>query len=100
MLALRVHRYVLHNPRCGDLDGVPSLPAAAYALLRKKFRPTTSTLTTTAESKDHTTTKLLIRLQVIWFYYAACTGSDAGGATFRRAEGMGSTDVYRLWWNS
>lgn len=63
--SLRVLRYVLQNPRCSDLDGVPSLPAAAYALLRQKFRPTTSTLTAAADSKDRTTTKLLICLQVI-----------------------------------
>uniref|UniRef100_A0A804LFI5 Radical SAM core domain-containing protein n=1 Tax=Zea mays TaxID=4577 RepID=A0A804LFI5_MAIZE len=60
---LCVRRYVLQNPRCSDLDGVPSLPAAAYALLRQKFRPTTSTLTAAADSKDRTTTKLLICLQ-------------------------------------
>ncbi|KAK1652260.1 hypothetical protein QYE76_070065 [Lolium multiflorum] len=58
-----IWKYVLQNPRCADLDGVPSLPAAAYALLRTKFRPTTSTLSAAAESKDRTTTKLLIRLQ-------------------------------------
>ncbi|BAF11216.1 dual-specificity RNA methyltransferase RlmN [Oryza sativa Japonica Group] len=58
-----IWKYVLQNPRCGDLDAVPSLPAAAYALLRQKFQPTTSTLTTAAESKDRTTTKLLIRLK-------------------------------------
>ncbi|KAG8073905.1 hypothetical protein GUJ93_ZPchr0006g41367 [Zizania palustris] len=58
-----IWKYVLQNPRCGDLDGVTSLPAAAYALLRQKFRPITSTLTTAAESRDGTTTKLLIRLQ-------------------------------------
>ncbi|KAM3230336.1 hypothetical protein ACQJBY_060870 [Aegilops geniculata] len=58
-----IWKYVLQNPRCSDLDGVPSLSAAAYALLRNKFRPTTSTLTAAAESKDRTTTKLLIRLQ-------------------------------------
>ncbi|KAL6645627.1 hypothetical protein ACP70R_017235 [Stipagrostis hirtigluma subsp. patula] len=58
-----IWKHVLQNPRCGDLDGVPSLPKAAYALLRLKFRPTTSTLTAAADSKDRTTTKLLIRLQ-------------------------------------
>ncbi|KAF0914217.1 hypothetical protein E2562_027794 [Oryza meyeriana var. granulata] len=58
-----IWKYVLQNPRCSDLDAVPSLPAAAYALLRQKFRPTTSTLTTAAESRDRTTTKLLIRLK-------------------------------------
>uniref|UniRef100_A0A804LFI7 Radical SAM core domain-containing protein n=2 Tax=Zea mays TaxID=4577 RepID=A0A804LFI7_MAIZE len=58
-----IWKYVLQNPRCSDLDGVPSLPAAAYALLRQKFRPTTSTLTAAADSKDRTTTKLLICLQ-------------------------------------
>ncbi|CAL4929663.1 unnamed protein product [Urochloa decumbens] len=58
-----IWKYVLQNPWCGDLDGVPSLPATAYALLQQKFRPTTSTLTAAADSKDRTTTKLLIRLQ-------------------------------------
>lgn len=58
-----IWKYVLQNPRRSDLDGVPSLPAAAYALLRQKFRPTTSTLTAAADSKDRTTTKLLICLQ-------------------------------------
>jgi hypothetical protein len=62
---------VLQNPRCADLDGVPSLPAAAYALLRTKFRPTTSTLSAAAESKDRTTTKLLIRLQVTAYLLAS-----------------------------
>jgi hypothetical protein len=62
---------VLQNPRCADLDGVPSLPAAAYALLRTKFRPTTSTLSAAAESKDRTTTKLLIRLQVTVYLLAS-----------------------------
>lgn len=71
--SLCVRRYVLQNPRCSDLDGVPSLPAAAYALLRQKFRPTTSTLTAAADSKDRTTTKLLISLQVICaFTNVAC----------------------------
>jgi hypothetical protein len=78
MLVLCVRRYVLHNPRCGDLDGVPSLPATAYTLLRQKFRPITSTLTATAGSKDRTTTKLLIRLQVIWLDYATFTALDVG----------------------
>jgi hypothetical protein len=77
MLVLCVRRYVLHNPtRCGDLGGVPSLPAAAYTLLRQKFRPITSTLTATADSKDRTTTKLLIRLQVILLDYATFTALD------------------------
>jgi hypothetical protein len=68
MLVLCVRRYVLHNPRCGDLDGVPSPPC----------RPITSTLTATAGSKDRTTTKLLIRLQVIWLDYATFTALDVG----------------------
>uniref|UniRef100_A0A453HCJ2 Secreted protein n=1 Tax=Aegilops tauschii subsp. strangulata TaxID=200361 RepID=A0A453HCJ2_AEGTS len=54
------------NPRCGDLNNVPSLPAVAYMLLRNKFFLTTSTLTAAEESRDKTTTKLLIRLQVRW----------------------------------
>jgi hypothetical protein len=68
---------VLQNPRCADLDGVPSLPAAAYALLRTKFRPTTSTLSAAAESKDRTTTKLLIRLQVTVYLPALAKFGDA-----------------------
>lgn len=52
------------NPRCGDLNNVPSLPAVSYMLLRNKFFLTTSTLTAAEESRDKTTTKLLIRLQV------------------------------------
>ena len=69
---------MLQNPRCGDLDGIPSLPANAYALLRQKFRPTTSTLTAAADSKDRTTTKLLIRLQVIWLECATGAGTNVG----------------------
>jgi len=33
------------NPKWGDLEGVPTLPAMAYALLQNKFRSTTSTPT-------------------------------------------------------
>jgi len=87
--SLCVRRYVLQNPRCSDLDGVPSLPAAAYALLRQKFRPTTSTLTAAADSKDRTTTKLLISLQVICaFTNVACLHVAC--------ESMQSTGVWGL----
>ncbi|KAK6945986.1 Radical SAM [Dillenia turbinata] len=42
---------------------VPSLPTAAYSLLRSKFKPLTSTLHSVIESNDGVTSKLLIRLQ-------------------------------------
>uniref|UniRef100_A0A1D1ZB43 Ribosomal RNA large subunit methyltransferase N n=1 Tax=Anthurium amnicola TaxID=1678845 RepID=A0A1D1ZB43_9ARAE len=57
-----IWRYVLRNPTC-ELDEVPSLPSAAYPLLRAKFRPTTSSLASAVDSRDGATTKLLIRLQ-------------------------------------
>ncbi|WOL00567.1 hypothetical protein Cni_G09280 [Canna indica] len=57
-----IWKYVVHNPGC-DLGDVPSLPSAAYPLLRSKFRPLTSSLSSSLDSKDNLTTKLLIRLQ-------------------------------------
>ncbi|KAG7011606.1 rlmN1 [Cucurbita argyrosperma subsp. argyrosperma] len=42
---------------------VPSLPSAAYSLLRSKFKPLTSTVNTVVDSSDQATTKLLIKLQ-------------------------------------
>jgi hypothetical protein len=87
---LCVRRYVLQNPRCSDLDGVPSLPAAAYALLRQKFRPTTSTLTAAADSKDRTTTKLLICLQVI------CTARNVAFGVRKHATHWRSGDYAKL----
>lgn len=60
-------RYVLqhHQESNFDLGDVPSLPSPAYELLRAKFRPLTSSLSSALDSKDGLTTKLLIRLQVI-----------------------------------
>ena len=43
---------------------VPSLPSAAYSLLRLKFKPLTSTVHSVVDSSDQVTTKLLIKLQV------------------------------------
>ncbi|OAY71844.1 uncharacterized protein LOC109721303 [Ananas comosus] len=57
-----IWKHVLQNPGC-DLDSVPSLPSAAYPLLRSKFRAMTSSLAAAVDSKDRDTTKLLIRLQ-------------------------------------
>ncbi|KAE8645842.1 uncharacterized protein LOC101215180 [Cucumis sativus] len=42
---------------------VPSLPSAAYSLLRLKFKPLTSTVHSVVDSSDQVTTKLLIKLQ-------------------------------------
>ncbi|XP_042389656.1 dual-specificity RNA methyltransferase RlmN-like [Zingiber officinale] len=57
-----IWKYVLQVPGC-DLGNVPSLPSAAYPILRSKFRPFTSSLSSAIDSKDHLTTKLLITLQ-------------------------------------
>ncbi|MQL95080.1 hypothetical protein Taro_027748 [Colocasia esculenta] len=57
-----IWRYVLRNPTC-ELEEVPSLPSAAYPLLRAKFRPMTSSLASAVDSGNGTTTKLLVRLQ-------------------------------------
>lgn len=66
------HRYVIENPNC-EWDEFPSLPSAAYSLLRSKFKPLTSTLHSVVDSSDDVTTKLLVKLQVgtsnkLWFY--------------------------------
>ncbi|PON90556.1 Ribosomal RNA large subunit methyltransferase [Trema orientale] len=57
-----IWKYVIQNPDC-DLEQVPSLPSAAYPLLRSKFKPLTSTLHSATDSSDGVTTKLLIKLQ-------------------------------------
>ncbi|KAL0559766.1 hypothetical protein IC582_000134 [Cucumis melo] len=44
-------------------QAVPSLPSAAYCLLRLKFKPLTSTVHSVVDSSDQVTTKLLIKLQ-------------------------------------
>lgn len=44
---------------------VPSLPSAAYALLRSKFKPLTSTVHSVVDSSDQVTNKLLVKLQVL-----------------------------------
>ncbi|XP_057963770.1 uncharacterized protein LOC131154945 isoform X2 [Malania oleifera] len=58
-----IWKYVIQNPNC-ELDQVPSLPSAAYPLLRSKFKPCTSTLHSIIDSSDQVTTKLLVKLQV------------------------------------
>ncbi|XP_057963769.1 uncharacterized protein LOC131154945 isoform X1 [Malania oleifera] len=57
-----IWKYVIQNPNC-ELDQVPSLPSAAYPLLRSKFKPCTSTLHSIIDSSDQVTTKLLVKLQ-------------------------------------
>ncbi|XP_022148839.1 uncharacterized protein LOC111017398 [Momordica charantia] len=42
---------------------VPSLPSPAYALLRSKFKPLTSTVHSVVDSSDQVTSKLLVKLQ-------------------------------------
>ncbi|KAG0485461.1 hypothetical protein HPP92_009540 [Vanilla planifolia] len=58
----QVWKHVRQNPS-SNLDEVPSLPTAAYLILRTKFKAMTSSLSSAADSKDRLTTKLLIRLQ-------------------------------------
>ncbi|KAK4849364.1 hypothetical protein QYF36_024068 [Acer negundo] len=57
-----IWKYVIENPNC-EWEEIPSLPSAAYSLLRSKFKPLTSTLHSVTNSTDHVTTKLLINLQ-------------------------------------
>ncbi|KAL0907112.1 hypothetical protein M5K25_025655 [Dendrobium thyrsiflorum] len=57
-----IWKHVRQKPT-SELDEIPSLPAAAYPILRSKFKVMTSSLTSAAKSKDSLTTKLLIRLQ-------------------------------------
>ncbi|KZV17786.1 hypothetical protein F511_01595 [Dorcoceras hygrometricum] len=58
----QIWKHLLHNPNCG-WDDIPSLPVAAYSLLRSKFKPSTSTLHSAVDSIDGVTTKLLIKLK-------------------------------------
>ena len=58
-----IWKHALHNPD-GAWDQIPSLPSAAYLLLRSKFKPHTSTLYSATDSSDGLTTKLLIKLRV------------------------------------
>ncbi|XP_052192689.1 uncharacterized protein LOC127801515 isoform X2 [Diospyros lotus] len=57
-----IWKFVIQNPNC-EWGEIPSLPSAAYAVLRSKFRPSTSALHSVFHSTDQVTTKLLIRLQ-------------------------------------
>ncbi|KAL9415310.1 hypothetical protein AB3S75_043571 [Citrus x aurantiifolia] len=57
-----IWKYVIENPNC-EWDEFPSLPSAAYSLLRSKFKPLTSTLHSVVDSSDDVTTKLLVKLQ-------------------------------------
>lgn len=57
-----IWKHVRQKPD-SELDEVPSLPAAAYPILRSKFKVLTSSLSSAADSKDKLTTKLLILLQ-------------------------------------
>ncbi|KAK2974478.1 hypothetical protein RJ640_018643 [Escallonia rubra] len=83
-----IWKYVIQNPNC-EWDQVPSLPSAAYPLLKSKFKPFTSALDSVIESTDQVTTKLLIKLQngafveaVIMRYdtrMGKCGGEPRGG---------------------
>ncbi|CAI9104273.1 OLC1v1002909C1 [Oldenlandia corymbosa var. corymbosa] len=57
-----IWKYVLQNPNC-EWEDIPSLPSAAYPLLRSKFKSLTSTVQSVIDSTDQVTTKLLICLQ-------------------------------------
>ncbi|KAH9655674.1 Radical SAM domain-containing protein [Citrus sinensis] len=72
------YRYVIENPNC-EWDEFPSLPSAAYSLLRSKFKPLTSTLHSVVDSSDDVTTKLLVKLQV------ACVVMDCQNGGFVEA---------------
>ncbi|CAL1399007.1 unnamed protein product [Linum trigynum] len=57
-----IWKHVVKNPTC-EWDDIPSLPSAAYSVLRSKFRPLTSIVDSVIDSSDGVTTKLLIKLQ-------------------------------------
>ncbi|KAF5731852.1 radical SAM domain-containing family protein [Tripterygium wilfordii] len=57
-----IWKHVIKNPNC-DFGEIPSLPSAAYLLLRSKFKSFTSSIDSVFESNDQVTTKLLIKLQ-------------------------------------
>lgn len=57
-----IWKFVVQNPNC-EWDDIPSLPSAAYSLLRSKFKPSTSTVHKIIDSTDQVTTKLLLKLQ-------------------------------------
>ncbi|XP_010272513.1 PREDICTED: uncharacterized protein LOC104608267 isoform X2 [Nelumbo nucifera] len=88
-----IWKYVLQNPN-RELDEVPSLPSAAYPLLRSKFRSSTSTINSIVESNDNVTTKLLIRLQNGAFIEAVIMRYDTRLGTYGgkpRPGGLRST---------
>ncbi|PKA59897.1 23S rRNA (adenine2503-C2)-methyltransferase [Apostasia shenzhenica] len=85
----RIWKHVRQKPNV-DLDEVPSLPAAAYPILRSKFRAMTSSLSSNADSKDKLTTKLLIRLQEgtgSGCHATGCGSSNGDAAHMGRKEG-------------
>lgn len=69
-----IWKHLLHDPNnlssqnlASEFEweqAVPSLPSAAYCLLRSKFKPLTSSVHSVVDSSDQVTTKLLIKLQV------------------------------------
>lgn len=60
--AFSIWRHVIHNG-VSDIDDIPDLPKAVYKLVKSKYVLTTSTVVSTNNSSDGSTTKLLIRLQ-------------------------------------
>lgn len=59
---------MLRNPNC-EWREIPSLPSSAYSILASKFRPLTSVVDSRIDSSDQVTTKLLIKLQVVWSFF-------------------------------
>ncbi|XP_058069858.1 uncharacterized protein LOC131218956 [Magnolia sinica] len=88
-----IWKHLLQNPNSAAHD-VPSLPSAAYPLLRSKFKTTTSALASVVESKDKVTTKLLIKLQNGSFVEAVIMRYDTRLGTYDgkpRSGGQRST---------
>ena len=60
--AYTMWRHILHNG-VTNVDDIPDLPKAVYALVKEKYSLFTSTVVKESNSSDGSTTKLLIRLQ-------------------------------------
>ncbi|KAL1831673.1 hypothetical protein DCAR_0101662 [Daucus carota subsp. sativus] len=88
-----IWKYLLHNPNC-EWEDIPSLPSAAYTLLRSKFKTLSSTLHSATDSSDQVTTKMLIKLQNGAFVEAVIMRYDSSLGTLGgkpRPGGLRST---------
>ncbi|KAH9622241.1 hypothetical protein KSS87_021324 [Heliosperma pusillum] len=86
-------KHVVQNPEC-KWNEIPSLPSAAYSLLKSKFVPLSSSLHSVSHSTDAVTSKLLIKLKNGAFVEAVVMRYDSrlgkyGGET--RSGGLRST---------